>query len=117
MARQTIVKVVDDLDGAELPENVRARHTFSLDGKTWEIDLSQENWSEFANAMEPYVQAGRSTPGRRPGKSTGSGGGGNPNREYNRRVRAWARDNDVPVSERGRISREVIEKFEQAHQQ
>ena len=36
------------------------------------------------------------------------------NPERNRMIREWARENNVAVSERGRISADVIEKFEKA---
>ena len=53
MARQTTVTLVDDLDGSEAEEQVE----FSVDGRTYEIDLSTVNASRLRDALAPFVSA------------------------------------------------------------
>ena len=49
MAQITQVKLVDDLDGGEAAESV----SFSLDGKTYEIDLSEKHAAALRDAGVP----------------------------------------------------------------
>ena len=55
MARETIITLVDDLDGGPADETV----VFSLDGATYEIDLSAENASRLRMLIKTYVAAAR----------------------------------------------------------
>lgn len=63
MAKTTIIKLTDDIDGTEASESL----IFSLDGKTYEIDLSKENATSLRKAFAPYVEKARpiAAPGRR----------------------------------------------------
>ena len=47
MAKTTIVQLTDDLDGSEADKTV----SFSLDGVSYEIDLSQKNASALEKAF------------------------------------------------------------------
>ena len=49
------VSLVDDFDGTPASETI----TFSLDGKSYEIDLSRSNASEFRRTLRPYVDRAR----------------------------------------------------------
>ena len=60
MAQQVNVKFVDDLDGSDAAGTV----SFGLDGKTYEIDLSDENTDKLHEALAPFIEAGRSVGGR-----------------------------------------------------
>ncbi|CAM5341078.1 hypothetical protein SANTM175S_06449 [Streptomyces antimycoticus] len=55
MAQKVQVLLVDDLDGGEADETV----TFSLDGKSYEIDLTTTNADKLRDALEPYTKGGR----------------------------------------------------------
>jgi hypothetical protein len=96
---------IDDLDGSE--DGVRLV-TFALDGKSYEIDLGAANREMLANALAPFIAAGRpttSTPiaGRaRTGKRRSKGGS---------EVRQWARANGLPVPDRGRIPKHVMDAY------
>lgn len=59
MARRVEVVLVDDLDGAEASETV----SFALDGRAYEIDLSESNASDLRAALTSYVEAGRKVAG------------------------------------------------------
>ena len=59
MAKTVIVKLTDDIDGGDADETVR----FSLDGKTYEIDLNAANAAKLRSALQPYIEYGRATGG------------------------------------------------------
>ena len=60
MARVTQVSLVDDIDGSVASSTVG----FSLDGKTYELDLSDKNAGKLRNALEPFVASARRIGGR-----------------------------------------------------
>lgn len=103
---------IDDLDGTEGAQTV----TFALGPDTFEIDLSEKNAAALRKALTPYIEAGR----RRAGSAKKS----TPKRAHrpaaevtanNDAIREWARRNQLAVSDRGRIPRDVITAFEEAH--
>jgi hypothetical protein len=116
MAQKTIVTLVDDLTGEEA-ENISTVE-FTLDGMTYELDLTDENRAKLRDAISPYANAGRKIGGRRrsgprPGqaaKSTGSAAGYN--RETLKTIREWAKKNGHSVSDRGRLSTEVLQAWQ-----
>ena len=55
MARRTIVHLEDDLSGGEAEESV----SFALDGRSFEIDLSEKNAEQLRQILAPYISAGR----------------------------------------------------------
>lgn len=102
MARRVEIILEDDLDGSTADETV----IFGLDGKEYEIDLSAAHATQLREALAPFVGSARRRSGRRRSgqrsQTAGSSAGA---------VRAWARENGVPVNERGRIPAEVMEKY------
>ncbi|HEY0639984.1 MAG TPA: Lsr2 family protein [Pseudonocardiaceae bacterium] len=108
MAQQTIVTLVDDLDGSEADQTVE----FSLDGVSYEIDLSESNANKLRDALAGYVSHARRTGGRRRGAGR-SPGAARPgvDREQNAAIREWARKRGMKVSDRGRIPAEVLEAY------
>ena len=111
MAQQTTVRFVDDLDGSD----ASGTFDFSLDGRNYQIDLSDENVAKLRDALAPYVGAARKAGGRargraprqtavaqKPARST---------REETAAIRQWARENGHQVSERGRIPKSVLEAY------
>ena len=59
MAQKVQVLLVDDLDGGEATETV----AFSLDGTTYEIDLSSDNAGKLRKEFAPYVDHARKASG------------------------------------------------------
>ena len=57
MARTLVVTLTDDLDGGDADETV----TFGLDGKSYEIDLSEANAEKLRKALAPFVEKGTAT--------------------------------------------------------
>ena len=108
MAQQTIVKLTDDIDGSDAEGTVE----FSLDGVSYEIDLSKGNAAKLRDALAGYVSHARRTGGRRRGGGR-STGGSRPgvDREQNAAIREWARKRGMKVSDRGRIPAEVLESY------
>ena len=86
---------------------------FSLDGVSYEIDLSTKNATRLRDALSRYVMAGRrvgTRSGRRRGRGRSGAGDGSA-----REVREWARANGHKVSDRGRVPSEVVEAYRAAH--
>src|SRR3954451_13757091 len=70
MAQQVNVKFVDDLDGTDAVGTV----SFGLDGKTYEIDLSDDNAAKLRDSLAVFVGAahksgGSAATGRRRGQN------------------------------------------------
>ena len=55
MAKTVIVRLTDDIDGGDADETVR----FSLDGRSFEIDLSAANASKLRSSLRPYIEKAR----------------------------------------------------------
>ncbi|WP_284739922.1 histone-like nucleoid-structuring protein Lsr2 [Amycolatopsis sp. RTGN1] len=113
MAQKVLVEMLDDIDGTP------AAHTipFSLDGVTYEIDLSDDNAASLRDGLARYIGAGRRTGGRKVRVATGQPTTTASDRERNQQIRAWANANGYEVSERGRLSSEVIAAYDAAQLQ
>ena len=112
MAQKVQVILVDDIDGGEAEESV----AFALDGVNYEIDLSEGNATALREALAPWVGHARRVGGRSGGGRRGSGSRGRAAAKVDLgEVRAWARDNGFSVSDRGRVSSEVMSAYEAAH--
>ncbi|MGH3798434.1 MAG: histone-like nucleoid-structuring protein Lsr2 [Pseudonocardiaceae bacterium] len=117
MAQKTVVTMIDDLTGEEA-EHISAVE-FALDGVTYELDLSDENAAKLRDTLAHYTGAGRRIGGRRrAGRSASAaktGGTAGYNRETLKSIRVWAKQNGHSVSDRGRLSAEVLQAWESAH--
>ena len=111
MAQKTIVKTFDDLDGSEIDEGGKSM-TFSLEGTTYEIDLSSKNVTKMREAFAVYTEKARKVSGR---GGRGSTKAAEPAPLDTRAVRAWAEEQGLEVSARGRLSSELIEQYRAAH--
>lgn len=111
MAQIREIRLVDDLDGKAAVETVE----FGIDGKTYEIDLSESNAGKLRDALAGYVAAARRAGGRRRA-AAGSAPANrrqSVDREQNQAIRDWARKRGMKVSDRGRIPAEVLEAYHQ----
>jgi hypothetical protein len=127
MAQHVNVRFVDDLDGSDAAGTV----SFGLDGRAYEIDLSDENAARLRDSLASFVAAARNRGGSAAGARRGqkaarktaapamtAGPGPRPpalDREQTAAIRAWARQNGHQVSDRGRISKTVVDAFQAAH--
>lgn len=124
MARETIITLVDDLDGST--DDVQNVTFYDANGKRHKIDLSKENREELAriqaavtDMLAGLVESAQPDKGNRPGK------GDRPkpdkpsrtrgDRDELRAIREWARENGHQVSDRGRIAKPVREAYQAAH--
>lgn len=109
MARRIRVDLEDDIVGGPADETV----AFALDGQAYEIDLSGENAQALRDAFAPWVAAARRIPAskrvidlrtRASRRSADTAA-----------IRAWAVEKGIPVSTRGRISRDLYARYEAEH--
>ncbi|OIQ94685.1 nucleoid-associated protein Lsr2 [mine drainage metagenome] len=112
MAQRVQVLLVDDTDGSTADETV----TFSLDGISYEIDLTSGHAAELRDALASWVGHARKVGGRTVSRTANRGRrtSGPANGEATV-IREWARSNGHEVSERGRISAEVRAAYAAAH--
>ena len=102
-----VVEVVDDLDGSPADQTVR----FAFNGASYDIDLNRAHFEEFAEAIQPYIKAGRKV-----GSTRRRGNAGNPNQRLETaKIRAWAQGEGLDVSDRGRIPAPIVEAYRKAH--
>lgn len=106
MARKTVVTLIDDIDGGDAVRTV----TFTFDGTDYEIDLGSSNMEALATALGPFITNAR-TVGKRRG-STSRGKGMAASVKNLGEVRAWARENGFTVSDRGRVSTEIMTAYQ-----
>jgi hypothetical protein len=104
MAQKIAVTLEDDLDGGPADETLR----FEFGGSAYEIDLNKKNAKAFRKQLAPFVEnarkAGRGQ--RRPRTQSG--------RRRSSEIRAWAKEQGIAVSERGRIPAGVVAQYETA---
>jgi Lsr2 len=110
VARVTQVSLVDDVDGSVASSTVG----FSLDGKIYELDLSDKNAKKLRDAVAPFVAAARRLGGRARRATGPTVSTARTDREKTTAIRAWAREHGHKVADRGRIPRSVLEAYEKA---
>lgn len=106
MVSKMTVVLEDDVDGTAAAETVR----FSLDGVSYEIDLSNANAEKLRTTFAPWIGSSRRTGGRKSQGRPVSRGASNANA-----IRIWAREKGYEVSDRGRVSAEIRKAYEDAH--
>jgi len=108
MAKRTQVILVDDLDGGTAEETV----AFTVDGVSYEIDLSRKNASSMRDALASYVGSARRVGGRVRARAAG---GSARRDDRSAQIREWARSEGHKVSDRGRIPADLAAKYDAAH--
>jgi hypothetical protein len=103
MAQKTFVMLEDDLDGGPADETVR----FGLDGSEYEIDLNRKNATRLRKQIAPFVDHARAARRavRRPVRTVAS-------RRRSHDIRAWALEQGIELSERGRIPATVVDEYD-----
>jgi len=102
MARKVVL--TSDLSG----DTPASTHTFALDGVGYEIDLTDGEAQMLREALLPYFDVARALGGRQAPKASLVG--------YTAaQVRAWARNNDIDVPDKGRIPNDVVAEFIEQH--
>jgi hypothetical protein len=113
VAQKTVVVMTDDLTGGDATQTIH----FSLDSSEYVIDLNDKNAAALRNDFEKYIEAGRkhkaeagAARSRRGAAVRGPASGVD-----TAAVREWARANGHDVSERGRVSKKIIEAYHEAN--
>ncbi|MEU5988076.1 Lsr2 family protein [Spirillospora sp. NPDC047418] len=107
MAQKVRIIMTDDLDGGAADETV----SFAIDGRTYEIDLSEDNAGKLRGMLHGYMESGRRLKTARGGRTAARGTNV---RERSAEIRQWAKDNGIKINDRGRIPATVIEQYEAA---
>lgn len=111
MAQKHIVQLIDDLDGGAADETV----AFSIDGASYEIDLSATNAAGLRDSLANYVANARRATGRSQRVIANNGvrraRPARGDREQTQAIREWARSNNFKVGEKGRIPGHIVEAY------
>ena len=101
--QKKVVVLVDDRDGSVAKQTI----SFAFKGVSYEIDLSDQNAEQFERDMSPWISAARRVGGRLNSRRA------TPDTEAKSvRVRRWAREKGIELSDRGRIPSAIVEQFE-----
>ena len=106
MSKETVVRLVDDLDGSE----ASVSYAFTWDGVDYEIDLSKKNARDLESLIKPYVAAAnrvKNPPAKRTARAPKPTGV----KVDVTAVREWAAQNGHKVADRGRIASAIVEAF------
>jgi hypothetical protein len=110
MAKKVQVLLVDDLDKSSTADETVS---FSLDGVSYEIDLTSSNAAKLRDELAVWIGHAERTGGRRNTRSAGARGSARGSSVS--AVREWARSKGYTVSDRGRISGEIQSAYDKAH--
>lgn len=110
MAKKTFVVLTDDIDGSEIEDGKGGTVSFGLEGRNYEIDLSDKNADKLRGLFKDYISVARVV-----GTKTGTAGKRTQIGPAAKDVRAWAQANGHTVPERGRIPQEVRDAYDAAH--
>lgn len=102
--RSTKTVLIDDINGQPAEETVK----FALDGVVYEIDLTKENAEKMREQMRVWTDAGTRIGGRRV-QGTPRG------QTESAKIRAWAREQGLEVTKRGRIPTSIRDSYYAAH--
>ena len=113
MAKKQITQLIDDLDETVIEDGAGASIRFSIEGRSYDIDLSEQNAQKLRDVLAPFVEAAR------PVSATAVTDRSRAKRGVDKRtdlasVRQWAYDNGYTVSARGRVPADVLEAYDAA---
>lgn len=101
------VQLEDDLTGGPADETIQ----FSLDGRSYEIDLNSRHAAEFRHKLAPFAEHARPAHARRARASVRTAA----SRERSRDIRAWAEQHGLAISPHGRLPRTVVQQYDNEH--
>jgi hypothetical protein len=118
MITKTVTTLTDDIDGST--DDV-VTCAFGLGDSHFEIDLNVTHREELESVLAKFVESARPVSSRRssrhagPSRQTPKPKTGTVDREQTHAIRQWAKGNGYQVSERGRISKAIVDAYEEAH--
>ena len=107
------IMTTDDIDGSANAATIE----FSFDGQSYTIDLAKKHRTAFEKALKPYIDAATAQPKRRTKTTTTARSrrqSSSPKQDL-AAIRAWAAEQGMPVSSRGRIPGDVLDAYNAAH--
>lgn len=112
MARQTVIKLIDDLTGKEVKKEEDFHTvTFGIDGVTYEIDLNTRNAEKLRSALAEFVAHARKVPAKGTKVKVRRTPPSNTDRELARAARQWGMANGRKVSAHGRVPVALLEEY------
>jgi hypothetical protein len=108
VAQVVSTSYVDDLDGSQASGEV----DFTLDGKSYEIDLNDSNAARLRDALAPFVAAARRAGGSSRRRSSPVRSASGRSREEAQEIRSTLRELGYSVKDRGRISADLMNAYE-----
>ena len=100
MATVTRTSVIDDIDGSDNAKTIR----YSIGRSHYEIDLGPENTEKLYEALAPFIKKSR--------KATS---GRETSRIDQTKVREWAKEQGIEISDRGRLPKGLEKQYREAH--
>jgi hypothetical protein len=110
MAQVTTIKLLDDVDGSPADETV----DFALDGRSYEIDLSESNADKLRGLLADFVASARRARGASAPKAKASSAPSGRDRDQTRAIRTWAKASGYDISDRGRIPANIIDEYNES---
>lgn len=101
MATETQTRLIDDLDGSEASHTIH----FSLDHKSYVVDMNEDNARRVREQFQTLIEAGRPV---KNGKTKASKSTRN---TESPKIRKWAREQGYDVPQRGRIPEELVQAY------
>lgn len=114
MAQKTHVTMVDDVTGEEIKEGDDKTISVGWDGRLYQLDVSGDTYAAMKEYFDDVLQNARVVRGR----TTHSDPAAPQKRAHAERVsriRAWAREQGMEIADRGRLQKDVVEAYEEAH--
>ncbi|MFI9629240.1 Lsr2 family protein [Streptomyces sp. NPDC052042] len=106
MATEFVSVIKSDLTG----ERDAATVTFGLEGEWYEIDLTDKEKAKLRDILKPYVGKGRKSK-RKPRKLDVR----ETTPEERVKIRDWAQEEGLDVSEFGMIPKHIVDAYDEAH--
>ncbi|AEK09442.1 Lsr2-like DNA bridging protein [Mycobacterium phage LittleE] len=112
MAVKTVL--IDDITGEE---GAKTR-AFALAGEEYEIDLVDSTYEELEKALAGFIESARKIRGAKRSHHASPAKKATPavsKTDQLGAIRDWARKEGKKVSDRGRIPKDIVDAFEEAH--
>lgn len=106
MARETVQIYFDDLTGEPVEADDVQTIKFAWEGKPLRLDLTEENADKLEEVMKPYLDAATLVTSSEIKKTP------KPRRTDLDKVRSWARENGMEVSDRGRVPIKILDAYD-----
>lgn len=103
--QKSVVVFYDDITGEEVASTDVRRIRFSVENREYLLEGAQGTIDSFREAIRPFTE--------RSGTRVASSA--TPIQEKNRKIREWARANDIRLPNRGRIPAAIVDQYDADH--